>query len=252
MVSAEGATKRTQVMKKAILLCGAAIASLVVLHGAANAADVRAVVVPPPVQPWYASIFGGWASPSTVVGQYFGSSTLDLQMDTGFIFGFALGYRVNPNIRSEIELSFVHHNVADGDFMYPGWCDGTGCTADGSVGATFLMGNTWFEHGGLFLGPGIRPYIGGGLGVAWVHPDLTLYDDSDYVWNQGRLAPAAQFGLGIIWQHAPGGIEWDLGYRAKAILNTTFTAADSCETACSAVDVQWAEHIFQIGANFHF
>lgn len=239
---------------KTVLLCGAAIAGLLALQGTSNAADVRPVIVAaPPISPWYASIFAGAAWPSTVVGQYYGSSTLDLQMDTGFIFGGAIGHRWMPGFRSEIELSFLHHDVDDDNFMYDGWCGPySDCSAHGSVRATFLMANTWWEPSSLFFGPSFRPYIGGGLGVAWVHPDLTLYDDSDYVWNESRLSPAAQFGLGIVWSHAPGGIEWDLGYRAKAILNTTFAASDSCNNACSAVDVQWGEHILQLGVNFRF
>ena len=239
---------------KTILLCGAALASLLALQGTSNAADARRpVVVVPQVSPWYASIFGGAAWPSTVVGQYYGSSTLDLQMDTGFIVGGTLGMYWHPNFRSEVELSFLHHDVNDDDFMYSGWCGGSGCSANGSVGAGFLMVNTWWQPSVMPFGHDVRPYIGGGFGVAWVRPDLTLYDDSDYVWNETRLAPAAQFGLGIIWSHG-GGWEWDLGYRAKAVLNTTFAASDShCSgAACSAVDVQWVDNIIQIGANFHF
>src|SRR6476620_5400767 len=95
---------------KTILLCGAALASLLALQGTSNAADARRpVVVVPQVSPWYASIFGGAAWPSTVVGQYYGSSTLDLQMDTGFIVGGTLGMYWHPNFRSEVELSFLHH-----------------------------------------------------------------------------------------------------------------------------------------------
>jgi opacity protein-like surface antigen len=234
---------------KTTLLCGAALASLLALQGTSSAADARRpVVVVPAASPWYASIFGGVAWPSTVVGQYYGSSSLDLQMDTGFIVGGTLGMYWHPNFRSEVELSFLHHDVNDDSFLVRPSNDGE---IHGSVGAGFLMVNTWWQPSVMPFGHDVRPYIGGGFGVAWVRPDLTLYDDSDYVWDQTRLAPAAQFGVGIIWSHL-GGIEWDLGYRAKAVLNTTFAAGDSCTFACSAVDVQWVDHVLQIGANFHF
>jgi opacity protein-like surface antigen len=141
--------------------------------------------------------------------------------------------------------------VNDDEFLNPDAPYYNQGEAHGSVGAGFLMVNTWWQPSVMPFGHDVRPYIGGGLGVAWVRPDLTLFDDSDYVWNETRLAPAAQFGLGIIWSHG-GGWEWDLGYRAKAVLNTTFAAADSCTFACSAVDVQWVDNIIQIGANFHF
>jgi opacity protein-like surface antigen len=204
----------------------------------------------------YASVFIGFVAPMKVTGQYFGSHPIDLDAGFGFVGGVAVGTHILPNARVEAELSFTHQGVDDPDFI-PQWeCDPGECPAVGSLSTTYLLGNIWWDFD---LGGGFTPYLGAGVGVALVNPNITLYDPDifpGYSWDVGSLAPAAQLGAGVLIDVADN-MKVDLGYRAKAVLGATFSdSTDPCgepgDGACSAVGIMYVQHILQAGLTLEF
>jgi opacity protein-like surface antigen len=201
----------------------------------------------------YASVFVGFVAPTKVTGQYYGSSTIDLDAGFGFVGGVTVGTQLLPNARIEGELSFAHQVVDDPDFM-PQWnCAPGDCTAVGSLTTSYLLANIWWDYD---LGGGITPYVGGGVGAALVNPNIVLYDDTDYAWNAPSLAPAAQLGAGVLIDVADN-MKVDVGYRAKAVLGATFAdSTDPCNQpgngACAAVGVMYVQHILQAGLTLEF
>ena len=232
------------------LLLGAVAASAMIMGAAqASAADVD-YVAPPETGGVYAGIFAGVTFPSDIKGQYYGSTDLEIDADTGFIVGGVLGTSITPNLRGEFELSYAQNDVDDECLVansFGGWCDDDNDSIDGDLGTLFLLGNVWYD----FHFAGISPYIGGGVGAAIVMPDLTLYDDDDYEWSENRLSAAGQLGVGFIWGFSDN-MALDIGYRAKAVLGGTFSDGDACENACSAEDITYVLHTVQLGLTFGF
>jgi outer membrane immunogenic protein len=242
-----------------IALLGTVVAAgIAISGGSAFAADLRMPMhsepaMSPALSGLYASVFAGAVFPQTVTGQYFGSSNLDLQTQTGYAIGAAVGTHVTPNLRAELEFSYVHHGVSDDDFMSTGFsnfrCSGLGgCAADGSLSTLYMLGNAWYD---IDMGNGFTPYVGGGVGAALVMPDLVLYGDPKDVWNQARLAPAGQLRVGVKWNIADN-LALDVGYRAKAVMAGVFAEANSCKNACSAVGVSYVDQTVQAGLTFGF
>jgi opacity protein-like surface antigen len=202
----------------------------------------------------YASVFVGFVAPTKVTGQYYGSSTIDLDAGLGFVGGVAVGTQLLPNARIEGELSLAHQLVDDPDFM-PQWnCAPGDCDAVGSISTTYLLGNIWWDFD---LGGGFTPYVGAGAGVALVSPNIDLYDSpGPWNWNVPSLAPAAQLGAGVLIDVADN-MKVDLGYRAKAVLGATFADSEfPCgqggNGACAAVGVMYVQHILQAGLTLEF
>ena len=122
----------------------------------------------------------------------------------------------------------------------------------------YLLGNAWldFDTGSQFT-----PYVGGGIGVAWVMPNISLNEGSgndpfEYSWDAGSLAPAAQIGFGARYD-VTDTMKLDLGYRAKAVLEARFGDSEfSCgnggKGACDAVDMMFVEHLVQAGLTVAF
>lgn len=206
----------------------------------------------------YASVFAGFVAPTVVTGSYFGSTAVELDAGFGFAGGVAVGTNVTSNLRGELELSFTHHGVDDDDFA-PVWdCDPGTCDARGSMSTIYLLGNAWFDFD---MGSGFTPYVGGGVGAAWVIPNISLYegqgyDPFEYSWDEGSLAPAAQLGFGLRYD-VTDSMKLDLGYRAKAVLGARFGDSEfSCSQggngACDVVDMMFIDHVVQAGLTFQF
>jgi opacity protein-like surface antigen len=188
----------------------------------------------------YISLFAGATfDAQDPEGSYEGSYTYTFDTDTGFLVGGAIGAHITPNFRGEVELSFKSHDIdgvddSDGDAI-------TG--ASGDVDIFFVLANFWYDFDmGAFT-----PYIGGGVGVAKVNADLTLYDSYD--WDVDNWTLAGQVGAGLQWKFADN---WglDLGYRLKATSPVDFEQGDGA--SYNITGVSFVEHVVQLGLTFGF
>ena len=165
-VAAGGSTLEN--MRDALL--GAALAAgLALAGGSAFAADLPVTLTTTQAAPsstGYVSVFGGFALPSTVSGQYSDGDPIDLPLNSGYLLGVAVGTHLMPNLRGEVELSYSHREVT-GTFS----SSGSNYSDAGSFSTAYLLGNLWYD---LDLGNGFTPYLGGGLGVAVLMPNVTF------------------------------------------------------------------------------
>src|SRR5215208_5392480 len=154
----------------------------------------------------YISLFAGvtFDAQDTEVS-YGGSSTYSIETDTGFLVGGAIGAHITPNFRGEIELSFKSHDIDSADDS-----DGDSNTGNGDVDIFFVLANFWYDFDmGAFT-----PYLGGGVGVAKINSDISIYDHA-YFWDMDRWTLAGQLGAGVQWKFTDN-FGLDLGYRLKA------------------------------------
>lgn len=119
-----------------------------------------------------------------------GGLTADVDFDNGFTFGGGVGYRFAP-FRVQADLSYRESDVESVDFGALGVLDGAG---DVSVFTPML--NAFYD---IDLGGRIVPFIGGGIGFAFVDVDsdnsaTLVVNDSDnaFAWN---AIGGASFGI---------------------------------------------------------
>ncbi len=224
---------------------------LALAGGSAFAADMpmaRGMVSAPPppaMDGMYVSIFAGAAFPMTVNGSYHATpaTTSDpwgIPLNTGYIIGGAIGTHLMPNLRGEIELSYTSRSVT-------GVLNtSTGTSSDnGSFNALYVLGNLWYDFD---TGGGFTPYVGGGLGLAVLMPNVTDIGSTGYNYTTSSVAPAAQLGAGIKI-NVSDNIALDVGYRAKFVFNGTLTGSGGQGNATS---VNYIDQSIQAGLTFGF
>lgn len=112
--------------------------------------------------PWYVKGFGGanWPSGESVTfrenGRNIGDG--DIDYDTGYTLGAALGNNFRPNFAMELE--YAYRNAGTDEFS-------------GDVNSNAFMLNALYKFGGFGATGAWQPYVGGGLGVA----NLEIQDD---------------------------------------------------------------------------
>lgn len=100
-----------------------------------------------------------------------------VENDTGFAIVGALGYQFDIGLRLEAEVGY-RRNGMDGVMIDSVGLSGIGSIPlgiglglDGHTSSLSVMGNALYEH--RFEG-GIKPYVGGGVGVSWVSADASI------------------------------------------------------------------------------
>jgi opacity protein-like surface antigen len=256
-------------MKK-LLLGGACAASLLLaLTPLAQAADIEPV--PEPVGlGWYVSVFGGasfakdenfYVLNSYYVGSpsfsdFYQSFDADLDLDTGFMVGAALGASFNDWLRGEVEVSGNFHDVTGSGYYYNDtYCCGTysgDVDLDGDENALFVLANLWVDlpFGGMF-----KPYIGGGVGAGRIDLELTGdYNGTDLdIIDDAGWGFAYQVGGGVAFEVAPN---WaiDVGYRYKAINNVDLELEDDVTLGGDNDEIEkdYKSHNVLVGLRFGF
>jgi opacity protein-like surface antigen len=172
-------------------------------------------------------------------GSYGGSYTYTVDLDGGFLIGGAIGTHITPNFRGELELSWTSHDIDDVEDS-----DGDSFTGvGGDVDMLFILANFWYDFN---LGP-VKPYLGGGVGVANIDGDLELYDS--YTWDADRWVLAGQLGAGFIWDFTDA-FSLDFGYRLKATSDVNFEVDDN--SSYDITGVNFVQHVVQLGITFGF
>lgn len=198
-------------MKKS-LITAVALAALAAAAGQASAADYAAPAGPTYMP--YISVFAGASFPNDINTT---RTAIDYSQhsDTSYVFGGAIGMDWNSMIRTEIELS---HSQWNGNNFYVGGAPTP--TGNANTSSTYLLGNVWLDwkNDSVFT-----PYVGGGLGVAFVNFNQTTAGGVGYTGSDTVLA--YQLGAGVNFAVSDQ-MSLDVGYRYKATSNFGIQAGD--------------------------
>jgi opacity protein-like surface antigen len=219
------------------------------------------IIEPVPEEPvglgWYVSVFGGWSWPTDLEieldticcgGQTFHEEA-DIDLDSGFMAGAALGAQFIPWLRGEVEVSGNWHNIDSQvvTFNFSGPSTGTfTTTADGDANALFALANLWVD---VPIGETIRPYIGGGIGIGRLDVQLEstagaeILDGSDWGF-------AYQLGAGVAFGFM--NMVFDVGYRFKAISANDIDVPTDYFTPLGDAEADYQSHNVLLGLRFYF
>jgi opacity protein-like surface antigen len=169
---------------------------------------------------YYASIFVGPSFSSSLRNDWNPSFYEKFDLSTGWTLGIAAGMRVMPWLRAEVEISHQKfetersYQVLDGSVL-------SSIPEDHDMSATYLLGNVWAD---IRTSYPITPYIGGGLGAAWL--------DLDGIWSTPGGATRVDGDVAFAWQLG-GGVQYefteswalDVGYRYKRVESAHLAAS---------------------------
>ena len=185
----------------------AAIAASLAISAPAFAADLMGDVVAPPAADapsrFYATVFAGASQPYAKVSAFVDPPffvTVDSDFEVGYIIGGAIGAKVLPNLRGEVEFSVVNSEISS--FYDTPLPDGVTMNSTGYN----LLGNLWYD---VDTGSAFTPYIGGGIGYGY--GVITQTDVDEDINTSGWLY---QFGAGVRYA-ATDVIALDLAYRYR-------------------------------------
>ena len=204
-----------------------------------NGAQVEPVAdMDPQTTRWYATLFGGaaWAADTHVAWQ--GNNFLT-DYKQGFSVGAAIGTNILETVRGELEVSYLKVKGDTANEGGPTWL------LLGNVKTTYVLANVWKD---LALAYGISPYLGGGLGMAFVDIDINLCSPGICPAQGKNVALAGQAGLGVRLNVA-GNVTLDVGYRFKAALDVR---TDHKTGVMSPSMASYYHHVVQAGASVNF
>ncbi|MEX2201444.1 MAG: outer membrane beta-barrel protein [Dongiaceae bacterium] len=164
------------------------------LLATAAAATIAAVQMPADAAAdgFYVGVMGGFGWTQDVKGDYTYSGTpytADLDSDTGFVLGFAGGYKFDFGGRAELEFGYRSNEL---DSIT--WGAGSGSSINGDIDVYSLMTNFWYDFD---TGTGLMPYLGGGIGAAWVTSNDWKFSGAGVHSDDSDLAFAYQLGTGV-------------------------------------------------------
>ena len=130
---------------------------------------------------WYVKGFGGasWPQGESVsfsgdlideIGSGGGSLGGDLDYDTGYLLGAALGYLITPNFALELEYAYRDADAELSSTAFDG-VERETFTEDGSVSSNAVMVNALYRFDPMGATGAVQPYVGGGIGGVQVDFD---------------------------------------------------------------------------------
>jgi opacity protein-like surface antigen len=166
---------------------------------------------------------------------------VEVENDTGWAAGGAIGYGFDFGLRAEAEVAYRWNDLDRAKVVT------TAIDLEGDTTALSVMGNLWFD---VPLTGRVRPFLGGGIGMAQVSlndvevsvlaPGTTFVDDSDWVF-------AYQVGGGVAFQVAPG-VDLTAEYR--------YFGTDDPEYELEAVpldaEYEYSSHSVMFGLRYSF
>ncbi len=198
----------------------------------ASAADYSAPAGPTYMP--YVSVFAGASFPNDVNTTRSSTASYSQKSDTGYILGGAIGMNWNNVVRTEIELSHARWSGNSLD-------SNTAFASD--VSSTYVLGNVWLDWKN---NSAFTPYIGGGLGVAFVNFDQTTAGNHGYAGSDTVLA--YQLGAGVNFALSDQ-LSLDVGYRYKA--TSDFNPHDG-DGFGDFVGAHLGSHNVQVGLTYKF
>ena len=173
-------------------------------------------------------------------------------IDNGFTFQGAVGYGLDGGVRVEGEVGYGANDITSLKVREPGSLASIGVRKNdtlpltGELQATTLMANLWYD---IDIDSGLRPYVGGGGGVAFVTAEAThttkakrmivMVDDRDTVF-------AWQVGAGLGYEFGDQGAVVSFDYRYHGTSKPTFTGA----VTKTDFDAEYSGHYFGVGVRF--
>jgi opacity protein-like surface antigen len=188
---------------------------------------------------WYVGLFAGYVIPGDLEFEQPGES-IDFSLSNSYNFGIKGGYIIPqaPYIAVELEYNYMFAQDVDTKVFEDATITGDDVTTSA------LMANLLFRYPGDWL----RPYIGFGIGWAWIDVKLSgseagtgapvSLDESDNNWAWQFLA-GVNFAFAKNWSA-------DLGYRYFAAENFSYTAIGG------DTDVKYTNSTITLGINYHF
>lgn len=114
-----------------------------------------------------------------VAGQIGYSNPTDSELEDNAAYAIAVGYKLSPVVRAELEGSYRKHDLEDG--------------VAGEVRTTLWSANVWYD----FVNDSkFTPYVGGGLGLAYGKGNLT----APVGFKEHDTAFAYQLGGGVAYE----------------------------------------------------
>ncbi|WP_223923057.1 outer membrane protein [Geobacter sp. AOG2] len=169
------------------------------------------------------------------------SGSYQLSYDTGYSVSGAVGYAFDNNLRTELEVAYRH---ADTNALKMGG-DSVHYLSD--ITSVSVLTNLFYD---VKLPHGVTPYLGGGLGVAFMdtkQDNLYIVDNrntSNLNAGTSDTVLAYQLGCGIAYAVTPR-ISLDAGYRY-------FATDDVAVNTYSAGKQEFATHIGQMAIRYRF
>lgn len=162
-----------------------------------------------PIDGWYSSVFGGYAYlPNNINSTINNLTRTDASYHNGFDAGGSIGYKSNP-LRYEGELTYLN---ADLNAFRINSIAQTGLS--GYSNSILGMANIYYDFPGIT--PSIEPYLGVGLGYAWVQAKLNSSGPTDATTFTGSNSVFAyQATAGLTYNFAEN-YALTLGYRYLA------------------------------------
>ena len=224
-------------LSKLSLLASVGASAVALLSAQAGAGD----------HPMYISMFGGgsFLNDVTSIKQESGGQNYSASFNTGYIIGGAFGVHVNDRLRGEIEMS--HAGWSAKGFSGLTNDGGVTSTASGTLDATYLLANLWFD---LPNNHAVTPYLGGGLGVGFVNANVLFNNfNHDDGYTGGGTGLAFQIGGGLK-KALTDKIDFDVGYRFKGITGINFGSLENSNQPYNGANLY--SHNLQLGLTFKF
>lgn len=229
------------------------VAAATLFSTAAVAADLPVPMDPIPeavVAPghqWFISGFGGWSTfhddyEFDFISGAGAAFSYEVSMDDGFAAGGGAGMIVNDWLRVGVEVAYSRYDFGDD---YVGTTTGfVGAGESGDLQMVTGVAAAWV-NGNLGW---VQPYVGGGVGGAWVDADLSITNGAGDQIDGDDFGLAAMGGAGL---RIPIGswAELDLGYRFRGVFDINI---DSAIAGFTTSDVDIYTHTAQGGINIKF
>ncbi|GGI80873.1 outer membrane protein [Legionella impletisoli] len=176
----------------------ALISAAIIANTAAGAAT--------PIDGLYSSVFGGYTYiPNNISVTSQGLTRTDADYQSGFNAGGSIGFKSNP-LRYEGQLTYLSANL--NKFRVNG-TEQTGVA--GYSNAILAMANVYYDIPPI-LEP-IQPFLGVGLGYAWVHAKLKSSGPGATTAYEGSNSVFAYQALGGLTYNFAENYALNLGYR---------------------------------------
>lgn len=166
---------------------------------------VNAALAATPIDGLYSSVFGGYAYlPDNVSTSRQGLMRTDASYKGGYLAGGALGYQSNP-LRYEGQITYLNADAQH--FRINGLRQNR---IQGDANAILAMANVYYDFPEFI--PCIQPFLGMGIGYAWVEMELNSLAPTSSRFKDSDSAFAYQATAGLTYNYAEN-LGFNLGYR---------------------------------------